>query len=471
MKINILKAINYSAKILDTWLPYKIKYEGIPGFSVGITYKGKLLYKAGMGYGNIKLKMKVTPNTCFRIASISKIFTSIAILQLVEKGKIKLDDPVQKYIPWFKTRGKKDDFKNITIEQLLSHTSGIFRDGNVPYWIPGKILTVNDLKDSISDNAIIFKNLKRFKYSNFGFALLGEVIRRVSGMDYKEYIRKYIIKKLNLKNTKPDLDKKIIKKMAIGYLESISNRKKKSIPLIETGVFAPAVGFISNVIDLAKFLSILSLNYRRKNSVLCRRLKEKMMKKYCKINLESSSCIKNGWYGLGIYIYEIKKRKIIGHSGGFMGFRSQISLDLKNDIGVIVLSNSSDSPTSSISDGIFKTIYHFIDNENIYNFNKIGRRLKQKLNRYEGLYHGPWHDRAIVEINNQLIVFDPKANSPVEQAMLLKPINKRQFIMEGKTNFDYVGEIAEFIFNRKKKETNLVLGGSFSLTKVKNKRY
>src|SRR3989344_6265657 len=154
MQDNILGVLENTFKILDNWLPLKIKYDFIPGLSIGIIYKGKIVYKKGYGYSNVGLKKKMNENSCYRIASISKLFTSVAILQLVEKGKIRLDDKVTSYLPWFKFKNKNINSNNITIRQLLSHTAGVFRDGITPHWDNNKFPNVNELKESITKKSL-----------------------------------------------------------------------------------------------------------------------------------------------------------------------------------------------------------------------------------------------------------------------------------------------------------------------------
>ena len=132
MKLN--SAIKYAARIVDLWIPQKIQYDEVPGMSVGIFRKGKLLYQKGFGYADMKRRKKMRADDLYRVASMSKMFTAVAILQLQERGKLKLTDPVSKYLPWFMGKNKTGNLRTITIRHVLSHTSGLFRDGEKPYW-------------------------------------------------------------------------------------------------------------------------------------------------------------------------------------------------------------------------------------------------------------------------------------------------------------------------------------------------
>lgn len=449
MEKNYTKAIKYMTKILDIWLPWKIQYDRIPGLAVGIVHNGKLVYQKGFGYADIKLKTAITPKTCFRVASISKTFTAVAIMQLVEQGKINLDDKVEKYLPWFKAQTKDSNSSNITIRQVLSHTSGIFRDGNTPHWENDKFPDPAGLKKSISNKSIVFKNLTKFKYSNFGFALLGEIVKKASGLDYDEYVIKYIIKKLGMEQTASDFKKEYEDRLAKGYSRPIPNKEREVFSHVETKAYAPTVGFLSNVSDLAKYLAAMSLKRKGMDILVCREIKKEMMREYWATGEENES------YGLGFYIYKIEKRKIVGHDGNFAGFITQISLDVENDIGVITLTNTNDSSCGLINSGIFETIYKFVDEKSKYVEGK--KILNQE--KFKGAYRSRWNDTIVVGIDTNLVAFGPTTNSPMKDGTLLKPKGKNKFLMETKSNFDFSGEFANFIFKEKnKKATRVVFG-------------
>ena len=458
MEKDFTKAIAYTAKILDLWLPLKIQYDRIPGLSVGIVYRGKLVYQKGFGYADVSSKIPATPKTCYRIASISKTFTAVAIMQLVEQGKIRLDDRVDKHLPWFKIKSKRLDSSSITIRQLLSHTAGVFRDGDTPHWEDGKFPDIKGLQKSISEKTLVFKNLTHFKYSNFGFAILGQVIKEVTGSSYDNYVAKHIIQKLGMENTHPDFTQKISQKLAKGYSRPIPGKDRRAFKHNVTKAYSSAAGFISNIPDLAKYLSALSFNKKRKNVLLSQASKKKMMREYQKTGE------KNEVYGLGFNNYKIERRKPTGHGGGFNGFITRIALDTKNDLGVITLSNSNDSTVPAINNGIFATIYRFVDKKNKY---IKGKKLRNQ-EKYEGVYRSSWVDEVIVGADANLIAFDSKTNSPLKEADLLKPKGKDTFVMKANSNFDSSGELAEFIFERGGKKASRLIWGSHPLERLKN---
>lgn len=447
MEKDYVKAIRYTTRILDAWLPWKIQYDRIPGLAVGIVHNGKLVYQKGFGYADVESKISVTPKTCFRIASISKTFTAVSIMQLVEQGKINLDDRVQKYLPWFKAQTKDSDSSNITIRQVLSHTGGLFRDGT-PHWENDKFPDLAGLKKSISNKSIVFENLTRFKYSNFGFALLGEVIKKASGLDYGEYVNKNIIGKLEMERTAPDYNKENEDWLAKGYSRPMPNKEREAYPHAVTKTYASAGGFVSNVSDLIKYLAAVSLKRKEANALVSKESKKEMLREYWPTGEENES------YGLGFDIYKIEKRKIVGHAGGFAGFSTHIALDVENDIGVIILTNTTDSNCDLINTGIFETIYKFVDEKSKYG---EGKKIPSQ-DKFGGAYRSRFDDMIIVGIDTNLIAFAPKANSPVKDGALLKPKAKYKFSMEGKSDpLCRQGEFATFIFERGEKQAAKVL--------------
>lgn len=156
MKKELEKAISIAGKIIDNWLPIKIMYDHTPGAVICIATDGKTQYLKAFGKAHLSTNTLMKPDHLFRIASISKMFTAVAILQLQEQGKIKLDDTVSTYLPWFTEKNKNTDLSAITIRQLLSHQSGIFRDGKSRHWVTDKF--PKSVSDMISKNAIIFDN-------------------------------------------------------------------------------------------------------------------------------------------------------------------------------------------------------------------------------------------------------------------------------------------------------------------------
>ncbi len=170
-----------------------------PGTAVLVMVDGKPALRKGYGMADVEKGVKVTPDMIFRIASITKQFTAVAVLQLVQAGKVALTDPINKYVPDFDTQGK-----TISIENLLTHTSGLHNVTALDDFLPQ---STSDLKPIEVANLIAGKPLEfepgsRFKYSNTNYVLLGMLIEKVSGRTYAENLLSSIAKPLGLADTR-----------------------------------------------------------------------------------------------------------------------------------------------------------------------------------------------------------------------------------------------------------------------------
>lgn len=446
MKDHFPQAVKEVAHLLDVWLPSKLLHSRIPGVSVGITYKGKLLYAQGFGFADLERKIPATEKTQYHIASISKTFTTVAIMQLVEQGKVRLDDKLNQYIPWFQGKNKIADANNITIRQVLSHTSGIFRDGDTDHWISGNF--PKDLSKSFSSTALILENATSFKYTNYGFSLLGLVIEKVSGLTYGEYCKKHILRLLKMDSTFTDFHSGIAN-VAVGYGRDIPGEERVIFESSVTHAYAPATGCISDVMDVGKLISALAFDSKVK--LLSRESKKEIMRSYEKT-------IEDEEYGLGLAIEYISGRKIVGHSGGFRGFITQALVDPESGLGVVILSNCLGSPVGYVASGIFEAVYALVDNVE----EQRGKRLA--YGKYEGVYRNIWADTVVAPFGSQLLLFAPEANYPMRSSAKLIPQKNKShsFVIKTKNLYGAPGETAVFCDFRKGRATTLMVGVSKS---------
>lgn len=424
---NINTAINRTADVLNIWLPYKVKYDNIPGLSVAILHNGKAVYESGFGFADIHLQLKTSTLTSYRIASISKVFTSVAILQLSEQNKLNLDDKVSKHLDWFV--GK--NLENIEIQHLLYHHSGLIKDGSNPDWEDDQFPDIEELKDLVQD-AVVPERIGEFKYSNLGYAILGQVVEAASKMSYGEYIKKYITDKLDLKSIGADFQHEE-PNLATGYSRFIPSQERVGYQPIETKSYASSVGMISNATDLAKFFSAL-ISDTTDESFLSARSKQKLTD--------------GKDYGLGVEHSEINGHKILGHNGSFIGFRSRCAVDTENNITVAILSNSVDDLPVKIHSSVFEMIYFYLNN----NQGDI-----EKYKHLGGIYRSRWWDKLIMSADNP-VAFNADADSPMDEKVDLIPLGEDKFRIDTKDNFDLVGEVAKFTLDEKTNQQKLIWG-------------
>ena len=179
---------NYSEafQLIEFWLEAQKDYDNLPGLTAMIADQDGMVWSEAFGMQNENEEMNIE-NT-FSICSISKLFTSIAIMRLVEEGKIKLDDPIEKLLPWFNIDNEFKESKPITIQSILTHSSGLPRESNHPYWsypdfyFPSKQEVIEELKNQ----QMLYPSSKYYQYSNLGLSLLGYVVEEVSGDSFDE---------------------------------------------------------------------------------------------------------------------------------------------------------------------------------------------------------------------------------------------------------------------------------------------
>jgi len=183
-------------RLFAAWMDGQIAYRGLPGIVVGVVSDQQLVWAKGFGYADVQAKIPMSPDTKFRMASHSKLFTAIAIMQLREDGKLRLDDPVEKYLPWFKAAPAGDDDGQITVEQLLSHSSGLQREAG-DHWVSFEFPTADQLKRLYADRKAAFAPSVRWKYSNLAYSVAGMVIEQVSGKPWADYVDRNIFQPLH----------------------------------------------------------------------------------------------------------------------------------------------------------------------------------------------------------------------------------------------------------------------------------
>ena len=168
-------------RLFEAWAESQMAYRGQPGLAIGIVHDQDLVWTRGFGQADRERGIPATPETLFRIASITKTFTATAIMQLRDQGKLQLDDPVAKHLPSFAVRPREPGGHPITIRHLLMHVSGLPREADFPYWTTQQFPTREAILKALPDQEQFFQAETRWKYSNLAVMLAGEIVTSVSG--------------------------------------------------------------------------------------------------------------------------------------------------------------------------------------------------------------------------------------------------------------------------------------------------
>jgi len=441
----LTEQLENATKLIDRWLEYQVYDNGIPGLSIGIVYKNEVIFSKGYGYADVQKKIKATDATCYRIASFSKVFTAIAILQLFEQGKLHLDDRVQHYLPWFRSE-RDEKTKHITIRQLLTHTAGLDREGDTPHWTDFHFPSLDQVKQHVAAGAMVSAPAQKWKYSNFGYAILGEVIKVVSGMPYEEYVNEHIARQLGLLHTGPVLTNEIIQNLAIGYGRNIPSQERESFPLIETDAMAPATGFSSNMIDFCQFMIA---QFDGNLSLLTDESKREMRRiQWLREDFSSDWC-------LGLQTWKVSKMRVYGHGGSFQGYQSRFGIDIEREIGLAVFANAIDAPATDLTNSALQIIDYLTNH--FGEFTQQSNRV-ENVQRYEGKFRNIWGDIEIAAIGHSLILYNLGPKCPVLDFYQLRPDENHQFTVISGDTLKYGGESVRFEFSDEDRASRVFIG-------------
>ncbi len=239
--------------MLDQFVRREMADKQLPGISVALVDGSNIVWQQGYGFSDPKAKAPITADTVFRVGSVSKLFTDIAVMRLVEQGKLDLDAPVTKYLPDFKPRNSFG--KSITLRQLMSHRSGLVREPPVGNYFDSTAPTLAATVKSLNQTAFVYAPETRTKYSNAGIATVGYVLEKTQNELFANYLKRALLKPLGMKNSSFETTAEITKNLAKAQMWTVFG-KTFDAPGFELGI-APAGSMYTTVGDLAGFASAL----------------------------------------------------------------------------------------------------------------------------------------------------------------------------------------------------------------------
>lgn len=336
--------------VIDAWLDAQRDFDKLPGLSVAIVHDQDLLFKKGYGYADLERKVPMKAETLFSICSISKLFTSVAIMQLWEKGKLRLDDSLQALLPSYSFKQQYESVP-VTVRSMLTHSSGITRDADSSWSPPGfNFPTPAELKTFVAQTPTLYPSSTYFQYSNLAMSLLGEIVAEKSGQPYADYVETNILQPLQLSHTHPYLPEKLWRgEMASGYSALYRDGNRKMQPFFHTNAITPAAGYSSNVIDLARFASwqLKLLSAHQADILRPSTLKEMQ-------RIQWASPDKKVTWGLGFRVGDDEQGTLtVGHDGSCPGYVSVVLIDPKDKYGVSVMVNAQGVDVYKYANAIF----------------------------------------------------------------------------------------------------------------------
>jgi len=361
-----IKSIEATFPVIDELFRDYAKQNHFPGLVYGLVVDGKLVHTGSIGYSNLSNQTLANSNTAFRIASMTKSFTAMAILKLRDEGKLKLDDPVYLYIPEMKDQNYLTrDAAPATIRHLLTHGAGFPEDNP---WGDRQLAKTEEELIELIKKGISFSNDPglKYEYSNLGFTMLGLIIRKVSGQSYQNYITKNILEPLGMTHSYWEYSKVPAKELAHGYRRI--NEDWLEQPLLHDGIYGAMGGMITSLEDFSKYVALHLSAWPprddedagpvRRSSIREMHFPWNMnylnsrSKKY-----DDSPCPSVSAYGYGLsWSKDCENKVFISHGGGLPGFGSNWRIMPDYGIGIISFSNLTYASAGNINAKVLDTV-------------------------------------------------------------------------------------------------------------------
>ena len=318
-----------------------LKLEEAPGFAIAVVRDQKIVYAAGFGVRNIDNKNdRVTPQTLFHMASITKPFVATSVMQLVEQGKVDLDSPVVKYLPYF--RLKDERYKTITVRQMLGHISGMpdvqDYEWDKPQYDDGAL---ERYVRSVADRSLIAEPGTKFAYSNMAFEVLGDLIAKVSGETFEGYVQAHILKPVGMNSSTLLVKQADPKLLASPHVLNASYYPAVSKVFPYNRMHSPSSTLYSNVMDMARWAMA---NMNRGELDGKRILKASTYDEMWKPAGEQFTRVGISWF-LGEY----RGNRTIGHGGSDTGFVSSLRMIPDKRIAVVMMSNFNETSLGKLT--------------------------------------------------------------------------------------------------------------------------
>ena len=337
----------------------------IPGYAFGIVLDGQLAFRGAGGEINLVKKYKASPSALFRIASMTKSITAMAILQLRDAGKLSLGDPVSKFLPEMAlVTPLSTDAPPPTIFNLLTMTAGFPEDN------PWGDRQLEDSEQEFKEflrSGISFSTIPSsgYEYSNLGYAMLGSIISRVAGMPYQKYIEETIFKPLGMNDTHWEYEGLPEKTLALGY--RWEDKQWKLEPMLHDGVYGAMGGLITSIEDYGKYLAFHLSAWPARNSPESGPVSRGSVREMHKMteprlnadarDREGNPCPLMIAYGYGLRIQKDCKGVLqVAHSGGLPGFGSNFTFLPEYGIGVILFANRTYAPATAANNQVLQAI-------------------------------------------------------------------------------------------------------------------
>ncbi len=403
-------------RLIDVWLDAAQAYDRVPSLSVAIVQGDETIWSNGYGTSDAGRTLKTTPQTLYSICSISKLFTAIALMQQWEQGRVSIDVPVTTYLPWAQLKRVEQDSVPITLRAILTHSAGLPRESDYPYWTAPdfEFPTDEQVRARITGQEPLYPGSRWYQYSNLGLTLVGDTVAAVSGQDYAAYAQKYLLDPLKLTDTHPAFPMALYgNRLAVGWGGLTRDGSRDLIKPFDTRAILPAAGYTSTAEDLARFAA---WQFR-----LLRTGKAEVLKASTLREMQRVQFTDPAWTvtrGLGFGVSRRGGRTYVGHSGSCPGYQTTLSLRPESETAVVAMLTGAEGP-GAYAAGMFA----ILDKRSGFAFKSPAPAPRVRLEDFAGRYSvQPWgSESGIIPWAGGLAMMDLPNNNPVSATSFLKP--------------------------------------------------
>lgn len=407
-------------RLIDTWLAAAQAFDRVPSLSAAIVQGQDIVWSAGYGHLDAKARVPTTAATLYSVCSISKLFTSVALMREWEAGRVRLDEPVTTYLPWATFKPVAQDSVPITLRGILSHSAGLPRESGFPYWRQADypFPTRDQFRSTLPTQEPMFPAGRWFQYSNLGLTLAGDAVEAVSGEPYAAYARKHLLDPLGLKDTHPFLPMDLYgTRLAVGWGAFRRDGTRQVLNRFDTRALAPAAGYASTVEDLGRFAA---WQFRLLKTGKPEVLKASTLREMQRVQFTDPD-FKTTW-GLGFNVNRVGDRTYVGHGGDCPGYHATLTLRPDSETAITAMLTGSESPGRYVT-----AAFALLDKRNGYAFKTSptspppakGVDLEAYAGRYSDQPWGP--ETAVVPWAGGLAAVSLPSNDPAGRLSILKP--------------------------------------------------
>lgn len=455
LQFNVLAQLSSSQ--IDSLVELSLKEFKVAGAAVGIVKDGKMIHQKGYGFKSVETKQKVDEFTQFGIASNSKAFTAAALGILVDEGKLNWTDKVVQHIPEFKMYNEYTT-ANFTIVDLLSHRSGMgLGAGDLMWWPDGNNFNIQDMLSGFQHIALLYDFRTQYAYNNILYLIAGELVARVSGMSWEEFVQNKILNPLGMTNSFPSV-KAIKDKSDLASPHKVVNNKLIPFENFSDMPNGAAAGMKANVYDLSLWM-MMHLNHGKygdslKQKIFSEKTQNEMWRIYTVINGAQNEKYGTHFYGYGLgwAIRDVKGYKRISHTGGLPGMLSITIMIPDINLGIVILTNTHDGGAglfSAVSNAILDSYLgveetdwigfyhkrmqkseHYADSVFADVWNTVKNAKSESINAEDfiGVYADAWFGKAEIFLKDGKLWFKTDRNAKLNGPMFF--YNANTFVIQ-----------------------------------------